>query len=470
MKNKIRLAVFLTCILLAGVVATQLYWLRSMYNMNRVQLETIANRAFSEAIHTEYSHRLNTGRTSSLKDEEQKRIFQQAVKRINEKDSVVNYLEKMDISGVDTVKSANLMFIASDSLGNWQERMANAINHLFPPDVEQIDSLFSKLLHKDYPGIQAAVELTDLAGDTVMQTVSADSITIGRNDMRTSVRSLDMYANMGIRGVIVSPQRALLARTAFALVLSLLFVVLALSCTGYLMLVIFRQNRYSQTVNDYIHHITHQLKAPISVALTTLRFLDADNGDNSQARHRLVELSEQSLEKLTSMVESLLFMSVQEQSHLRLNVEPFDLPAAVSRLAEEAELRAGKEVHINVDNQLPDSMVTADRLHLCDAVSNLIDNAIKYSGNRVDIMIRLYTTPGYTCISVKDNGIGIAPEHIGRIFDKFYRVDQPQAESIKGFGLGLSYVQAVCRAHGGHVEATSAREQESEFIIAISNN
>jgi signal transduction histidine kinase len=463
MKNKVRIAVLLTCILLGGVVATQLYWLRRVYDMNLMQLEVYANRIFDEAIEAEFYQRAYSDETS-FESEEEKQALYHAMEKVNAKDTIVRVELK------DKGVSLDFNFNYADSVANWQDAVVNAINHLIPPNCERIDSLFSKLLRHDYADIQTAVELTNLTGDTVLRVVSVDSITIGRNDLRTSVRSFDTFDNVGIRGVVISPQRALLARTTFALVLSLLFVALALGCTGYLMMVIFRQNRYNQTVNDYIHHITHQLKAPISVALTTLRFLDADKGNNSQARHRLVELSEQSLAKLTSMVESLLFMSVQEQSHLRLNVEPFDLPAAINRLAEEAELRAEKEVHIRVDNQLSDNMVTADRLHLCDAVSNLIDNAIKYSGDRIGIMIHLYTIPGLTCISVKDNGIGIAPEHIGRIFDKFYRVDQPQAEAIKGFGLGLSYVQAVCRAHGGHVDVKSTKGQGSEFIISILNN
>jgi signal transduction histidine kinase len=87
----------------------------------------------------------------------------------------------------------------------------------------------------------------------------------------------------------------------------------------------------------------------------------------------------------------------------------------------------------------------------------------------VDIRISLYAKPGYTCISVKDDGIGIAPEHVSRIFDKFYRIDQPQTKSVKGFGLGLSYVQAVCRAHGGSVELNSEKGKGSEFTIKINN-
>jgi len=464
MKNRIKIAVFLTCTLLGCVFATQLYWLHRMYIINIVQLEIFANRVFGEAINMEFTKRISSLQNwEPFKDEKNRQVFIDALETVNKMDTII----KVESIVNDSVYNIHLNYVFTDSTANWHERSVNIINHLIPPNYEQLDSIFAKLLHQEYPDVHSAIELTNLSGDTLIRTVSSGNVAIGRNELRTSLRPYDMYANTGIRGVIVSPQKVLLARTTFALVLSILFVGLTLACTGYLMHVIFKQNRYTQTVNDYIHHLTHQLKAPISVALTTLRFLDTDNSDNSQARHRLVELSEQSLAKLTSMIESLLFMSVQEQSHLRLNVEPFDLPAAICRLAGEAELNAGKEAHIVVDNQLPDCMVTADRLHLCDAVNNLIDNAIKYSGNPVDIHIRLNAKPGYICISVKDNGIGIAPEHVGRIFDKFYRIDQPQTNSVKGFGLGLSYVQAVCRAHSGHVEVISKTGQGSEFTITI---
>jgi len=466
MKNRIRLAILLTCILLGCVVATQLYWLRRMYDSNLVQLEIFANRALSEAIDTERSKRLSSVQKKSLFDDE---TIQQALNHIMETTNVTDTVIRFETTNNDTIKNIRLNYFITDSIASGYEKTVTIIDHFIPPNLEQLDSIFSGLLHQDYPDVYSAIELINLVGDTVIRVVSSKSVTIGRNDLRTSAQPFDIESNTGIRGVVVSSQRALLARTTFALILSLLFVILTLSCTGYLMYMIFKQNRYTQTINDYIHHLTHQLKAPVSVALTTLRFLDADNSDNSQARHRLVELSEQSLAKLTSMIESLLFMSVQEQSHLRLNIEPFDLPAAISRLTAEAALNAGKKAPITVDNQLTDNIITADRLHLCDAVSNLIDNAIKYSGNQADIHVRLYTIPGYTCISVRDNGIGIATEHLGRIFDKFYRVNQAQTKSIKGFGLGLSYVQAVCHAHGGRVEVQSVKGQGSEFTVIIEN-
>jgi hypothetical protein len=218
-----------------------------MYDINIVQLEISANRAFGEAINMELTKRISSVQKGTpFKDETIKQAFFNAMKTVNETDTIV----RVEIIDNDSVINVHLNYFDIDSTTNWQERAINIFNHLLPPNYEQLDSIFSKLLHQEYPDVHSAIELTNLSGDTLIRPVTSGSVVISQNDLRTSVRPFDIYANTGIRGVVVSPQRALLVRTTFVLILSLLFVGLTLACTGYLMHVIFRQNRYTQTVND----------------------------------------------------------------------------------------------------------------------------------------------------------------------------------------------------------------------------
>ena len=457
----------LTIILLGCVVFTQFYWLRRMYDENAERLQLAANRALNESLDKMVTYQIDIIEDKDSNEAEQMKI-RSKVEYINAKDTIIEYQEKIRIVEGDTTYNTtlNISFLKDRSV-SFHEDFRSIVFYLFPPDFGTLDSIFSEQLHLEYPLVNTGIELYNLSGDTVLHAFSVDSILFGANDLRTRLLPFDKFSYQQIRGVVVSPQRTLFAKTSFALMLSLLFFALSLACVSYLMNIIFKQKRYSQSITDYIHHVSHQLKAPISVALNTLRFLDTDKGkDNQPARHRLVELSEQSLQKLTAMMESLLFMSVQEHSHIQLKIESFDLPAAIIRLAEEAGFRADKKAHVVMDNQLQDNIVCADRLHLCDAVSNLIDNAVKYSGDEVNIVIRISDDMEHVCITVKDDGIGIAPEYVGHIFEKFFRVEQ-SGVSVKGFGLGLSYVQAVCNAHGGIVSVVSNVGVGSKFVMTI---
>ena len=259
--NKIRLAILLAVTLLGFVVVTHLYWFRRMYNTNLVQLEIFANRVLGEAIDMELSERLKSAqKMSSFEDERIKQALHHTLETVNvyEKDTVI----RMEIAGNDTIKNLQIIYFFTDSIINQQEITANMLNLLLPPNYEQLNHLFSTLIHQEYPDIQSAIELTNLADDTVIRTISSDSVAIDRRDLRTSVRTSDMEANTGIRGVVVSPKRALTARTTFALVLSLIFVTLTLACMGYLINMILnyhRKNKAQTAIQEDIYPIGQYL-------------------------------------------------------------------------------------------------------------------------------------------------------------------------------------------------------------------
>ena len=113
--------------------------------------------------------------------------------------------------------------------------------------------------------------------------------------------------------------------------------------------------------------------------------------------------------------------------------------------------------------------VKADRLHISNAISNLVDNAIKYSDGEPEILIQLIKKGGIVKISVRDKGHGIKKEHINKIFDKLYRIPTGNVHNVKGFGLGLSYVKAICQLHGWNITVQSKIGEGSTFTIEIKN-
>ena len=162
---------------------------------------------------------------------------------------------------------------------------------------------------------------------------------------------------------------------------------------------------------------------------------------------------------------------MQRRKTFRLRLEEVRLADLLPSLVELHKLKADKPVHVTLDIVPENLTVTADRTHLANIVSNLLDNAVKYSRDRADITVRCRRTEtdGRTWaeINVADHGIGIARDRQPHVFDKFYRVPTGNLHEVKGYGLGLFYVKTMVEKHGGTVEVKSEPDKGSEFIVRI---
>lgn len=137
------------------------------------------------------------------------------------------------------------------------------------------------------------------------------------------------------------------------------------------------------------------------------------------------------------------------------------------QIANQQKLKAGKSVEVDIFVQPGNLSLCADKVHLYNIISNLMDNAIKYSSENVEISIRSYVEDEHCVISIRDSGIGISPENQKHIFDKFYRVPQGNLYSTKGYGLGLYYVKTLVERHNGEITVKSFLNEGAEFIIKI---
>ena len=171
--------------------------------------------------------------------------------------------------------------------------------------------------------------------------------------------------------------------------------------------------------------------------------------------------------KLT-LVNKLLTISKLENKKLILNKQTFNLEPVIDDMIEKAKAKTEKNIDFTVD--LITKHVMADEQYLTEAISNLVDNAIKYSKESIKISITSHSTDKYVLLKVRDNGIGISKEEQHIIFDKFGRAaihEQNRKGGVSGFGLGLNYVDQVMQAHGGKVTVNSEKDQYSEFTLYI---
>ena len=225
--------------------------------------------------------------------------------------------------------------------------------------------------------------------------------------------------------------------------------------------------------NDFLNDYAHELKTPIAVAYAANdALLNFNQAEEKAKRDKYLRICQEQLQRLSGLVEQILSMSMERRRTFRLHPEEFAIRDILETLIEQHRLKAESSVHISVDIEPEDLSVLADRTHFSNIISNLIDNAIKYSHGEAEVAIhcRKVTVEGQneqTEISVSDHGIGIAPEKQKHIFDKFYRVPTGNLHDVKGYGLGLFYVKTMIEKHGGSVSVKSELGKGSTFTIRI---
>lgn len=221
-----------------------------------------------------------------------------------------------------------------------------------------------------------------------------------------------------------------------------------------------------QMKDDFTHNMTHELKTPVAVAYSAadsmLRYYDqSDEARNKQ----FLKIIMQRLSYLSGMIENILSMSMERFKTMKLNIEEVALKPIVEDISRMMELKAAKPVKIDIG--IPDNLsIQADSLHLGNILSNLIDNALKYSGDSVHIIIKADAHS----ITISDNGIGIDKENLPFIFDKFYRVTSGNRYEVGGYGLGLFYVKQIVVLMGWNIDVTSKPDQGTMFTIRIDGN
>ena len=244
--------------------------------------------------------------------------------------------------------------------------------------------------------------------------------------------------------------------------LGLIIVLLTLAGYGLWLRSWLRKQQRSVVKSDVLHSIVHEFQTPITAIRMAADILDSPIAHNQPERTRkYVRIIQEETERLQHQVETMLTLARADRETLTLNLEPVEIDQLLQSVAE----RHGDYLMLRLHDA--HSHVLADRLHLTNVLYNLIDNAIKYSSDQPRIMIHTQTDDDGLTIAVRDKGVGIPAKAIAQIFQPFFRVDDHNQPSIKGFGLGLSYVQRIIQSHKWTIWVKSEPSKGSEFIIQI---
>ncbi|MFC2098690.1 ATP-binding protein [Bacteroidota bacterium] len=248
-----------------------------------------------------------------------------------------------------------------------------------------------------------------------------------------------------------------------------LVVILGFSLTIF---IIFRQKRLSEIKNDFVSNMTHELKTPIStISLASQMLNDKSIPNESKNFDNISRIIGDESKRLGYQVEKVLQMAIFDRGRIRLKRKKTDINELIQNVITNFDLQVkSREGSISGECNAEDAILEVDPVHFTNVVSNLVDNAIKYSKEAPEIRIETINRNGQLVVKVADRGIGIKKEDQRRIFEKFYRVPTGNVHNVKGFGLGLSYVKKIVEEHRGTVNLTSEFNEGTEFEISIPVN
>ncbi len=294
-----------------------------------------------------------------------------------------------------------------------------------------------------------------------------DYITFAKKEKTTKINFPLAQNNMAYYFVVHFPalNKYLYKALNIWIILSLVMLVV-LVLYGYSAFTILQQKKYAELQKDFINNITHEFKTPISSILIASNFLDKQEPIlQNQKLKKYTELITQQAFKLNGHVEKILQLAKTENKYLRLQKTTVNIVPAIQTVVENILLKY-PEASINIDTEA-EYFIDADEFHFANLVYNLLDNAVKYTTKKSEIFIGIKATNKNIQLCFEDNGMGIPAKDLQNVFEKFYRVPHAKSNEINGFGLGLFYVNRICKEHKWKLTLKSIENKGTTATILI---
>ena len=269
------------------------------------------------------------------------------------------------------------------------------------------------------------------------------------------------------------PQRGryILKEMTLSIAGSIIVIVLVLIAFVFMFKTIIEQRRLSELKAGFISNMTHEFKTPIStiaLACEAMEDSDVNNGKDNSTVLPFIDMIRQENRRLEILVESILESAALEKQNIQWGKEEVNLSEVADKVIENTLFRVGKEnCSILLSKPEEPIIILCERLHLRNLLSNIIDNAVKYSIGRASVEVDIKQNQKSIVLSISDSGIGIKKEHIDKIFDKLYRVPTGDIHNVKGFGLGLNYVQRICEGYQWNIKVKSKYGVGTTFVITM---
>lgn len=458
-------------VVIAVIFSCNVYYLVSLYNSIRSNVERDVMTALADADIDDLMYR--AGRAQALASNVQ---MQEDIEEYNapRKAEASTYKDEngqlisVRTEADGTVIEERAMLSENSSYSN---QMVDAMSRQFhaimdkyiPYDMEVMDSvLYNQLSNRFiYPDF-LCVEVVN----------SNDSVICG-NPKFNGESGLDSFSfninpDEGIYyKAYMTPLTRHILSQMFGIIITLFLLMVAFSLAfWYLFRTVSRLRTIEEMKDDFVSNMTHELKTPIAIAYSANdALLNYDTTNDPDKKTKYLTIANKQLKRLGELVENILAMSMERRKTMKLRPEDIQLREFVEEIAAAQRMRGDKDITINV-NIPENTTIEADRAHLANVLNNLIDNAIKYSRDSVEITV----TGDSHDLSVRDNGIGIPSKSIPYLFNKFYRVPHGNRQDVRGYGIGLYYVKSILDKMGWDIEAKSTEGEGSVFTIKFSKD
>lgn len=510
MKLPFKYIALLVILSLVGIFSYQAYWLMGLYHTMHNEMERNITDAMRMSDYNEMMIRVEKLRNDTISegeisvsagyDNDKPYISSSASittssskKESGKKDSLTIKVEKDTISEYqtpDSLSSAMRVNEGMDVILSKQSNMQKLTNYfqrglhsgldiISGPDIVVYDSLLINLLHEQ--GLNVDYRLEHLYSGGGQDSVKAFTDTLaqcgtpGYMPSPNAVQynyAFNLHNSESYRLTMEPITLLVLRQMSGILTTSLIILIILAFSFWFLIRTILRQKTLEEIKSDFTNNITHELKTPIAVAYAANdALLNFNQAEEKAKRDKYLRICQEQLQRLSGLVEQILSMSMERRKTFRLNPEELTIREILDTLIEQHRLKATKPVHFSIKIEPENLTAFADRAHFSNIISNLIDNAIKYSQDEAKVNIQCTNNSigqdTWTEISVSDCGIGIASDKLQHIFDKFYRVPTGNLHNVRGYGLGLFYVKTMIEKLGGYIKVKSEPGKGSSFVICL---
>lgn len=454
---------------LIGVFTYQAYWLVGLYQSMKKDMDNTLLETLQLTDYNELMVRCDSLRTYS-------KIHGEIEVKSNLKDTVetastfFSETQGYPLVSVDEPSTATVDKNGSiELLTKYFQRGIHSQLDLFTEvNLSVYDTLFTRTLAmRGIVYLPHGIEVVNLRKDsTIVQAISNPPTYLPSPDAECFYYNYDLYNKMAYRLWVEPTSRVVFHQMQGILGTSLLIIFILGIAFWYLLRIILRQKTVEEMKEDFTHNITHELKTPIAVAYAANDALLNFPSESPEKRKSYHSIVQEQLQHLSGLVEQILSMSREQRKDFRLNYETVELRPMLENIINRQRLKSKKGVSIHLQMKEPLS-IRADRTHLSNIISNLSDNAEKYSDEKAEIVIRCQKLKSACQIEVIDKGIGIPSDKLPFLFNKFYRVPTGNRHDVKGYGLGLYYVKTMAELHGGSITVESTPGKGSTFTLLI---
>lgn len=483
-KQNYKWVVYFIAITIITTIAVQVYWNYKEYQINKQHLISKVQLSLDNSVEAYFANLTKSG------------IITFNSKDINSKTDTIIVSTNSRYGFRKKIDSTLQNLVKNDSLGKpiLIKNHRNESYPFFTPDKnfpKNLDSLISKVvvsisrdtldlnklnsyLEKEFErntidvtyGLKFKYSYRNQQDSIVKKTKEFNLQNIPKKHLTATSKSTFLHRNK-LELFFTNETATLLKASFISVLLSLLLSTSIIASLIFLLKTIYKQKQLAEVKNDLINNITHEFKTPIATISTVLEALKNFNAlDDRTKSEKYISMAHLQVHKLNEMVEKILETATINQENLALKKNPTDIGELLEFVIKKFKLISSEKT-ITFKNNIKNTILNLDTFHFENAIGNIVDNAIKYGGNKINIELNI--VKNNIEILITDNGKGIPKSEKDQVFKQFYRISTGNTHNVKGFGIGLFYTKSILEKHNGTIQIVYDKSNNTLFKITLPN-